>query len=548
MKIIRNLTLIIAAVATFSVASAQHYSFGGLVMDHDGMMSRDMYSLSQPGFGFGSARSMGMAGAFTSLGGDYASVGINPAGLGMYRHNEFTISPMMGFQTSENSAADFGDNGRNRFSMANVGLVLNTFESGDDSGLVSFNVAIGYNRIADLNYRYGFHSKSAPSDSPYRSINDMFVRQLGQGGLFPGNNGSLGYSFGDAYYWGGSLAYNGYLLDVGTDDLGDYWTTANRIGVNASVGHTTEVESRGSIGEFDVALGANFANKLYFGMTIGVQMVDWKRNYYYGEDYIYNGAPVDADGYLLTEAAEWMDYDQAVNMSGVGINLKLGLIYRPFGGLRLGWALHTPTFYSLDREYAARMATNFNQYGDRTPVLEDYGANAWDFVSPTRMMFGASYTFGRFAVISADYERTWYNGMRMKNIPDGFDILPRDYRYEVKQNYKGANTWRLGAEIRPLPALALRAGYGVMDSMLKQDKELYYNSPMTHKVECYSAGVGLAIGSASIDIAYQHLAQSQTAFFLFYAMDEQGVLDSASELYETKQLRDYVTLSLSFRF
>ena len=31
---------------------------------------------------------MAMAGAFTSLGADLTSMAINPAGLGMYRHNE----------------------------------------------------------------------------------------------------------------------------------------------------------------------------------------------------------------------------------------------------------------------------------------------------------------------------------------------------------------------------------------------------------------------------------------------------------------------------
>ena len=330
MRIIRNITLIIAAVATLGVASAQHFRFGGLVMDHDGMMPADMYKLSQTGFGFGSARSMAMAGAFTSLGGDYASVGINPAGLGMYRHNEFTLTPMMTFHSANTTSAmegaqNFGENGGNRFSIANMGLVLNTFESSDESGLMTFNIAFGYNRIADLNYRYGFSSLSAPSEYPYRSIADMFSRQMGQGGLFPGNNGSLGYDYGDAYYWGGALAYNGYLLDVEqvynpeTGKYEDCWTTANRIGVNASVGHTTEVESRGSVGEFDVAFGMNYANKLYFGMTFGVQMVDWRRRYYYSEDYLYQGLPLDADGRLLDGAAEWMDYYQGVNMSGVGM-------------------------------------------------------------------------------------------------------------------------------------------------------------------------------------------------------------------------------------
>ena len=79
----KSLLLAIMVVGA-SVASAQ-YRFGGLLMDRDGMMSNDIYTLSQTDFGFGTARSMAMAGAFTSLGGDLASMGINPAGLGMYR-------------------------------------------------------------------------------------------------------------------------------------------------------------------------------------------------------------------------------------------------------------------------------------------------------------------------------------------------------------------------------------------------------------------------------------------------------------------------------
>ena len=49
-------------------------------------------------------------------------------------------------------------------------------------------------------------------------------------------------------------------------------------------------------------------------------------------------------------------------------------------------------------------------------------------------MFGLSYTIGRFAIISADYERDWYNGMRVKNIPSGFDLTEADYRSEFTAN------------------------------------------------------------------------------------------------------------------
>lgn len=548
MKFIAKISLLGVMLFSMASASAQYYRFGGLMMDHDGMMSNDMYALSQVNFGFGTARSMAMAGAFTSLGGDLSSMGINPAGLAMFRHNEISISPMMGFQNSTNSAQDWGDNQQSRFAISNFSTTFKLYE-GSSSNLVSLNVGLGYNRVADFNYRYGYSSLSAPSDSPYRSINDAFVRQLGQGGVFPDNDGALNYAFGDAYYWGGILAYNNWLIDAERDEFGDYWTSANTLGVNANVGHTVGVESKGSIGEYQVALAANFNNTLYVGGTIGIQYVHWDRQFYYGEDYIYNGQqPVYADGTPIAEPAEWLDYNQAVEMSGAGVNFKLGAIYRPFPALRLGAAIHTPTYYALDRTYQAYMGSNYNPNGDTTLPLEDMGEQTWDFVSPTRLMFGASYTFGRMAVVSVDYERTWYNGMRVKNIPDGFDLSEEDYRAEFKANYKGANTLRIGAEIKPLSVVSLRAGYGISDAMLRNDKELYYNTPTTYKTTCISAGLGFQLGAVSLDLAYQYIKNEQTQYMLFYALDDTGYFDSASPTYKTDFERNYVTLTMGYKF
>ena len=528
-------------------ASAQ-YRYGGLLMDRDGMMSNDMFTLSQTSFGFGTARSMSMAGAFTSLGGDLSSMGINPAGLAMYRSNEFSISPIMGFQSAKNSAESYGENSRSRFAMSNFGVAFNLYEG--SGSVVNVQMALGYNRVADFNYSYGYTSVSGPSSMPYRSINDAFVRQLGQGGVFPDANG-LNYAYGDAYYWGGMLAYNSYLLDVETDELGDYWTSASRLGANASVGHTVGEESRGSIGEYDVALAFNVANKLYVGATLGLQVVNWDRQIYYSEDYLYNSTPVYSDGTPLPEdmAAQWMDYNQAVELDGTGVNFKLGVVYRPFASLRLGAAIHTPTYYDLNRTYQAYMSSNIHPSGDTTPALDDVGENAWEFSSPTRLMFGASYSIGNYAVLSVDYERSWYNGMRVHDVPNGFDIYPNEYRQEFKDNFKGSSTLRLGAEIKPLPSLAVRAGYGVSGSALRNDQALYYNRPLNYRVACYSAGVGFAFGRTTLDLAYQHLVQDQTSYMLYYAQDAAtGVFDTASPLYSTSHKRNNVILTLGYRF
>lgn len=549
MKRVMKTALAAAMLLMAGTASAQ-YKFGGLMMDHDGMMSNDMYTLSQVNFGFGTARSMGMAGAFTSLGGDIASIGINPAGLGMYRHNDISITPMLSIQRSQNSAPDWGDNSLTRAAMSNVGAVLNLYE-GASSHVVSFSVGIAYNRVADLNYRYGFSSASGASNAPYRSIADAFSRMMGQSGLFPSKDGSLNYAYDYSYFWGGILAYNAFLLDVFPDENDKlYWTTAGRIGANAGVGHTASLESKGSIGEYDISFGMNIDNLVYVGATLGAQDVDWRRQLYYGEDYLYNGqTPVASDGTPLQNPAQWMDYNQAIKVSGTGINLKLGVIVRPTDGLRLGMAIHTPTYYILNRKYQAYMSSNFNDRGDTTPSLEDVAPNTWDFVSPTRLMFGASYTFGNVAVVSVDYERDWYNGIRVKNIPMKFDMQKQDYRSEFTSNFKGSNTLRVGAEVKPLPNVALRAGYGFAGSMLRNPKEWYYNTPLTYQTTCYSAGVGFSIGGFTIDLAYQYLDTKNTSYYLYYALDAAaGVMDTASPIYSTDYTRHYAILTLGYKF
>lgn len=547
MNRITKIIAVAAALLALGTAQAQ-YKYGGAMMDHDGVMSSDIFSLTQQNFGFGTARSMGMAGAFTSLGADMASMSLNPAGLGMYRSNDFSFSPLMGFQSADNSAVNWGDNKQSRFAVSNLGIALNIYES-SSTRLTSLTLGLGYNRIADFNYRYGFSSKSEPSVAPLRSIADVFALMMGQSGLFPeGDNFLPSDDYRYAYYWGGILAYNGELLDVGEDEFGKFYTTADRIGANAGIGHTVQMQSRGSIGEYDIALGMNFDSKLYVGFTVGIQSVNWKQQMYYGEDYLYDGAtPVYADGTPLARPAKWMDYGQSVKLSGSGINFKAGVVYRPVEALRLGMAIHTPTYYALERSYQASMATNFYA-GETTPSLDDYGENTWDFSSPTRLMFGASYAFGRFAVVSVDYERDWYNGIRMKNIPAGFDLGKDDYRREFKSNYKGSNIVRVGAEIKPVPMLALRAGYGVAAGALREDKSLYFNAPQTYKTTCISAGVGVALGSTTIDLAYQNILSKQTGYMLFYAMDEAGIFDTASPIYRTDLSRNYFTLTIGYRF
>lgn len=570
----RIIYMVCGALFLCGAASAQpaSYAIGGQHFSNDAMTTADLFSLSQQQFNFGTARSMGMAGAFTSLGGDMASMVINPAGLGMYRSGEVALTPMLSISNSSTpGTGSFESNSNTRFAMGNFGGVFNVYEG--SGKLLSFNIGVGYTRLADFNYNTSFSVPSAQR----ASIADAMSVMLEAGGVGISESGKIhqeGFTdWGvDPAFWPGVAAYKTYL--VGMNDFGVWYP--EEIGANAMIESGSSVRSRGSAGEFSLSMGGNIDNKLYFGVTFGVQSIYQKKSLYYGEAYSYGGGngydsgdmAVDADGVPLTSVMQAMGMRQSVRLDGTGVNFKLGVIYRPTPALRLGLAFHTPTLYALERRYELAMSTvslgatsetdfTTHEYTSDavSDVLEDDGPNTWEFASPTRMMFGASYTFGPFAVLSVDYERAWYNGIRVKGMP----YLPYgagegDFKQDFKHYFKGSNNLRVGLEVRPVPSVAVRAGYGYVGSMLKE-KGTILSQPATEEMNYLTAGLGFKLGRACyIDVAYCYSKAESTEYMLFYGnrYPEQGSSEHAeiheSPRFSTEYTRQNFALTFSVKF
>lgn len=150
----------------------------GVLLNRDVMSLAEMGTLSQSQFQFGSARSMAMAGAMTSLGGDATSMLINPAGLGMSRSGSITFTPLVTIQGSETSnSSPYKDYDKNSFALSNFAAVLNIYQSGNGK-LITLNLGLGYNRVSDLNYGYSFSSMGNSS-----SLANLYSRQLTQSGV-----------------------------------------------------------------------------------------------------------------------------------------------------------------------------------------------------------------------------------------------------------------------------------------------------------------------------------------------------------------------------
>lgn len=543
------ISLLCSLLLVCGVAKAQ-YDSGGLIIDPSTITAFDMFNSAHTQFNTITARSAAMAGAMTSLGADASSLSINPAGVGMYRTNELTFTPMMSFTRAKNNAQPFEGNSKNRFAVGNFGVVVKLRES--STGVTAINMGLSYNRLADYNYKYSFSNAGVAGNA---SIADVYAGQLAASGITSAqlkqnydNFGNFRWSHYDPTYWGAILGYKTGLVG----DTSGAWGR-DMVVPNAAVDNFTTVESKGRADEWVWSLGINFNSKFYLGMSLGASTISQEKHIYYGEGYRYSNNP--QQNYCM----EYFNYDQITQMKGTGINFKIGAIYRPIESLRIGVAFHTPTYYNVTYKYQGGMTSQVKAinnvdgytvnsqgyidppFSEQTELLIDDGDYSWRFTTPTRLMVGASYTVAKQLILSVDYERDWYNTMRMKNSPYG----PL-YKGFIKDEFKGSNTVRAGAEWRFIPQMAIRLGYGLWSGAL-DDNDKVYSSPVIYRTEYMSTGLGIALSKHfTIDLAYMYCKNNITPYKTFYGYNAN--VDIASPTFRTSISRHNAMMTLTVQF
>ncbi len=560
---IATLLMLITATSAIAQSSSEfdiRSQSRGMLLNRDLMSLAEMGSLSQSQFQFGSARSMAMAGAMTSLGGDATSMLINPAGLGMARSGSITFTPLVTIQGSETSnSIPYKDNDKNSFALSNFAAVINLYESGS-SKLISLNLGLGYNKISDLNYGYSYSSMNSSS-----SLANLYSRQLTQSGV------SLNELYGEdnpnwsslsTNLWGAALGYKSGLTFQSYGDTPSGYNGSESIessstpiwqstwiSSDALVDQYMSVESEGSIGEYDIAVGGNISNKLYFGFTLGVQNVQQRLDIMYSEEYN-NGASFSGSNELL-----YTNYNQTIITSGVGVNVKVGVTYRPIEDLRIGVAYHSPTYYSLNRQYQGSMASaSLSSKGvsyaeTDSPILEDFESNMWKYRSSSKLLIGGSYTILKRALLSVDYQYEGYGSMKVRGVPTGVSM---DLYDNVGDVYQGVNTLRVGGEFKLTPALALRGGYGFSSSMLRDDVDIsqLLDISATDRVSYFAAGVGYALNNrVSFDLTYMNYRTESSDYTLFYSEGSLSDLapsaaSAQSNSFSTKIKQQNIALSM----
>lgn len=496
----------------------------------------------------GTARFMSMGGAFGALGGDLTTLSQNPAGIGVYRSHELGFTLNLDCQHSQSDAAGYklSDN-QVKFLLNNIGGVA-TFKL-NSSTFPNFNVGFTYNKAASFNRRYrgGFQSLS-------NSMSNYIAGVSNSAGVTVGDVTSTGsydpYNPNDGGFpapWISILGFDSYInTPLGSAD-DPHWVGLMGDGTTGT--GSFSVEETGHVDEYNISIGGNIANVVYWGMDFGITDLRFTQSTFWGENL--NDAYIDDNNQGLTRTNAIWNLRNAYSVSGNGFNYKLGVIVKPIQELRIGLAFHTPTWYNIDEAYSAGINYAYTPAPDHVtgnPALTNGGtpgSNSYNFRTPWRVIASLAGVIGNNFIISADYEWAGYGKMRFSDASnyyydDYYDpfypydyaatrsLSPNDSYYptnkDIESYYQSTHTFRVGAEYRVTPQFSVRAGYSFVSSPVRSEAKngdlniytagtnpSYTFDNTTNYITC---GLGYRVKKFYVDVAYvyKHLSSEYHAF------------------------------------
>ncbi|MBG0858328.1 MAG: outer membrane protein transport protein [Bacteroidales bacterium] len=428
----------------------------------------------------GTARFLSMGGAFTALGGDISVLSQNPAGLGIFRTSEISVTPQL-FHI--NTTSDFDRSTSDYlydFNLTQAGVVANILNRNADKGILTLNVGYSYNKTNNLNQNI-----MIDGISDFSSLADYWVDKA-EGYYHDELSGIDDPSTFLAYdTWlidtlsGFNTLYGSVYSNYGDDPPSVYGQNIRRL-----------VTYEGFTGEHALSVGGNYSNKLFFGATLGISRLSYSSKYEHLET-------TDAD---LPSNFTDFNYTFYYKNTGFGYTVKLGAIFKPIEPLRVGVAFHSPTFYRIDEYVEDNLTSSFSDGGNYESSNEPTRYN-YALTTPFRVMIGAAYQLKKLALFSADYEFTDYSSARFSETGDGFDYSEKNLA--IRNSLKAVNNFRLGAELR-FNSLYLRGGYGYYGKAYKAGD---INEDLDYSI--FSLGGGFREQNIIVDFGYSRLMNSQ---------------------------------------
>ena len=412
----------------------------------------------------GTARFMGMAGAFGALGGDASAIHVNPAGLGVYRSSEMTLTLNLANQRSHaNWNEEIANDNLTRAGFNNVGLVwasptMNA-RAGNTTGLLQSNWGFTYNRLRNFDRNVTIRGGEMLGAN---SITQFYANITQQNRLtFEDLESNYAFNFSP---WMSILAYETGLI---YNPVGTQWSSA--ILDDETITPRFWLEERGHLDEFAISWGGNISNMFFVGANVNFQTLNRRMTSGYIEEF---------------GANEQLDMLNSLHTTGTGLNFGLGVIYRPVHFLRFGLSYHSPKWYTLTHTYWGNLQSDLlltdgtmglfeydTRWSNRHEAPAEYNHRVR---TPGRFTASAAGVIGQRALISADFTYTDFRNIRILEERDRRPVYNPENE-AIQKTFNNSFTVRVGAEYRITNQFSVRAGFAA------QTPTMHYTAAKQHK-------------------------------------------------------------------
>jgi hypothetical protein len=422
-----------------------------------------------------SARSLGMSGAYSSIGADISSFYTNPAGLAMYKRSSMELALSHDNHSTETNYNDGAKKDlRSRLSIGNASLVATRKPMG--SRVINVSYGLAYSKTNNYYQNFTIEGKGTTS------LMEQFAWQA---------QGLQETELYNTFPFGAGLAYEIFGINPDSSDLSGTTYLAATIGENTQ---RKRVVREGRQNETTMGLAIQFGDNLYLGASAGITGIYFSEISSYSETYPDNN-----------DFKSW-SYDEDLSTFGTGFVARLGAIYRAHEKVKLSASYQTKTITYLQDYYstsASSKVDTLSYFSSSPELIAEYILR-----SPAQWTFGASGIIGKIGMVSIDWARSDFRQISM----NGTDENTYDYKAEnamYDSLFRRSNQLRIGLEGRIHSTYYVRAGYSIQQSPLS-DASQSINDPILG----WTAGIGYRDDHLFADFAISS-RRVQNSYYLY---------------------------------
>ena len=301
-------------------------------------------------------------------------------------------------------------------------------------------------------------------------------------------------------------------------------------------------ETIGHRSKLNLGIGGNYDNKIYIGAAVNFSSVNIEQ---YDEVKV-SSTSTRTSKYLTKQNTPYIE-------EGDGFSLSLGVIGKLNNAVRLGAAIESPTWYSIDREY--------NYYGLNGSILSINGyTENRTFRTPTKLTLSGAFIPNKHFAFNVDYRVD----LGKPNFGGGAADVQLNNFYE--STYKAQHEVRIGGEYR-IKSFRVRGGYAFTTSPFKDHTETMFDNNanvvsgklsnyIVGKTQVISGGIGYDFKMFYIDASYQHRTHEHSNPFFagsYFNRDWDGSsgnnsASTASIVSNAKNQKGQLILTLGWKF